>query len=52
MLGWMQGAGLLPALLGIDQHLGSYNTSWTTSCKKNFYYIFYVNDLVLPEKWL
>ena len=23
-----------------------------SSCKTFFYYIFYVNDLVLPEKWL
>ena len=27
-------------------------TSGISSCKTFFYYIFYVNDLVLPEKWL
>ena len=28
------------------------STSGISSCKSFFYYIFYVNDLVLPEKWL
>ena len=29
-----------------------YNTSGMSSCKTFFYYIFYVNDLILREKWL
>ena len=28
------------------------HTSGISSCKTFFYYIFYVNDLVLPGKWL
>ena len=28
------------------------DTSGIFSCKTFFYYIFYVNGLVLPEKWL
>ena len=28
------------------------DTSGMSTCKTSFYCIFYVNDLVLPEKWL
>ena len=46
---------MLIAIFGVgSQVCGPFisHTSGIISCKTFFYYIFYVNDLVLPEKWL